>query len=315
MADFDPPFAVDNLTKRFQDALESLEGFPCGPVDRDLFNGLLFQIQSEIGNVITDAGIPHTNSRHTLLLEAIDRKITPFLRSVNSNQNGGVIQADNNRRFNLAMSDGTVFRLQLPDLPSAPPPQEETFTCTNVQLRDLSVTPNSFSRGNFTFTEFNQFAVQSAGAFPLTVSIDNPGIVILPETANRFRLGTANPGQQDFGRVTITAAPNRLIGDIVLSVFDVDFPTENLTSWSALPQTISPAFANTVESFVTIRNINSNTLSFNYQSISESIVIYVQSLLEGVPTFTAQRCVSNLGDIEFRNLSGDPISGNFEVVS
>lgn len=114
MADFDPPFADENVSKRFATVEEVAQGFPCGPADRDLFNMLLHQIQAEIGEVITYAGIAHTNARNTLLREAIVDLITPYLDQINGDSDGGTIIVNANRQFVLRMSDGTEWTLQLP---------------------------------------------------------------------------------------------------------------------------------------------------------------------------------------------------------
>lgn len=75
MADFDPPFAEDG-ERRLPTSTERETGFPCGPADRALFNGLLHRVESEIGEVIGFAGIAPTDDRHTLLREAIQNLIS-----------------------------------------------------------------------------------------------------------------------------------------------------------------------------------------------------------------------------------------------
>lgn len=118
MADWEPPFANDNTAKRFQNATEALQGFGCGPVDLKLFDGLIHQIQAELGEVITWGGITHTNDRNTLVREAIQAKLTPFLKSVNSDIDGGVIAANGSRQFLLKMSNDIEWKLQLPAQPA-----------------------------------------------------------------------------------------------------------------------------------------------------------------------------------------------------
>lgn len=75
MADFSIPFARD-AELRYPSQLESEQGFPCGPADRRLFNGLQHRVEAEIGNVISFAGITPTDERHTLLREAIEALIS-----------------------------------------------------------------------------------------------------------------------------------------------------------------------------------------------------------------------------------------------
>lgn len=74
MADFDVPFATD-AEKRFPSAAEHQQGFPCGPADQKLFNGLFYRLEAEIGSVVNFAGIGQTDARMTNLLEAIQQLI------------------------------------------------------------------------------------------------------------------------------------------------------------------------------------------------------------------------------------------------
>ncbi len=74
MADFSVPFGQD-AEFRYPSSTESAQGFPCGPADQELFNGLFRQLQAEVGSVIDFAGITQTNDRMTLLREAIEALI------------------------------------------------------------------------------------------------------------------------------------------------------------------------------------------------------------------------------------------------
>lgn len=74
MANFNPPFA-NGADKKYPTSDQRVNGFDCGPADRELFDGLFHRIESEIGSVITEAGITHTDDRMTLLLEAIQALI------------------------------------------------------------------------------------------------------------------------------------------------------------------------------------------------------------------------------------------------
>lgn len=74
MANFNPPFST-GADKRLPTSDERQQGFDCGPADRELFNGLFFRLESEIGSVVSHAGITQTDDRHTLLREAIEALI------------------------------------------------------------------------------------------------------------------------------------------------------------------------------------------------------------------------------------------------
>lgn len=75
MADFDPPFSDDVDSRRLPTLAERENGFPCGPADRTLFGGLFHRIESEIGEVISFAGLAPTDDRFTQLREAIQALI------------------------------------------------------------------------------------------------------------------------------------------------------------------------------------------------------------------------------------------------
>lgn len=70
MANFNPPFS-NTGDRRNPTSDERQNGFGCGPADRELFNGLYHRLESEIGEVITFAGIDMTDDRNTQLREAI----------------------------------------------------------------------------------------------------------------------------------------------------------------------------------------------------------------------------------------------------
>lgn len=72
MADFNPPFA-NSGSKRPPNSTEITNGFPCGALDRDLFNWLFYSTQAEINAVIVDAGIEPSNSSYNQLLQALKR--------------------------------------------------------------------------------------------------------------------------------------------------------------------------------------------------------------------------------------------------
>lgn len=71
MADFSTPFGASSV-KRLPTSTERTNGFPCGPADQSLFNGLVNRLESEVGEVIRFAGIVPTDDRFTQLREAIE---------------------------------------------------------------------------------------------------------------------------------------------------------------------------------------------------------------------------------------------------
>lgn len=70
MALLNPPFA-NVADKRFPTSDERANGFPCGPADQLLFNGLFHRIEAEIGAVITHAGITQSDTELDQLKDAI----------------------------------------------------------------------------------------------------------------------------------------------------------------------------------------------------------------------------------------------------
>lgn len=70
MADFAKPFADDG-EKRYPETSEKAAGFPCGPADQDLFNGMFYRLEAELGELITYSGITPTDARFTQVRESI----------------------------------------------------------------------------------------------------------------------------------------------------------------------------------------------------------------------------------------------------
>ena len=69
--DFDPPFA-DSADIRMPTDNEADNGFPCGPADQRLFNGLINRLEGNIGHVAAQAGeAPAQANDHTLLWRSI----------------------------------------------------------------------------------------------------------------------------------------------------------------------------------------------------------------------------------------------------
>lgn len=80
MADFDPPFASTGPT-RYPDATEKAVGFPCGPLDLNLFNGLFKRLESELNNVIKDAGIVPSDASFNQVSQAIQSLINTAIQN------------------------------------------------------------------------------------------------------------------------------------------------------------------------------------------------------------------------------------------
>jgi len=74
MPDFDPPFA-QNGEFRFPNANEQSLGWPCGPIDQNLLNGLFRLHNGNIGNVIAEAGVTGPDGDLTKLRRAIEALI------------------------------------------------------------------------------------------------------------------------------------------------------------------------------------------------------------------------------------------------
>lgn len=70
MADFNVPFAF-NAQRRTATTLEKENGFPCGPADVRLFNGLFHQLQNELKAIHVEAGIVGDDTTNTTTLDAI----------------------------------------------------------------------------------------------------------------------------------------------------------------------------------------------------------------------------------------------------
>lgn len=71
MADFSTPFG-ENGERRLPTGTEQSLGFPCGPADKALFTGLHHVLQSEVGEVISFAGLTPDDEDNTQLRQAIE---------------------------------------------------------------------------------------------------------------------------------------------------------------------------------------------------------------------------------------------------
>lgn len=70
MADVNVPFA-SNAGRRSPTADEKLNGFPCGPADQFLFNGLFYRLEAELRAVIVEAGLTPTDTNMGQVRDAI----------------------------------------------------------------------------------------------------------------------------------------------------------------------------------------------------------------------------------------------------
>lgn len=74
MANFATPFA-NSGPRRSPTSDERANGFPCGPADQALFNGLFHRIEAELGEVITFAGLTPTDAQYNQVRLAIQAMI------------------------------------------------------------------------------------------------------------------------------------------------------------------------------------------------------------------------------------------------
>ena len=74
MANFATPFA-NSGPRRVPTSDEKANGFPCGAADQALFNGLFHRIESEIGNVLSLAGVTQSDAQYNQLGQAIQSLI------------------------------------------------------------------------------------------------------------------------------------------------------------------------------------------------------------------------------------------------
>jgi hypothetical protein len=70
MADFSTPFA-NQAGRRVPTADEKINGFPCGPADQTLFNGLFNRLEAELGNLISYAGLVGSDADFAQVRKAI----------------------------------------------------------------------------------------------------------------------------------------------------------------------------------------------------------------------------------------------------
>lgn len=71
MADFSTPLGSVGGNTRLPTEDERDDGFPCGPADRALFNGLFRRIEAELGAIVDEAAITPSDSDDTTVLQAI----------------------------------------------------------------------------------------------------------------------------------------------------------------------------------------------------------------------------------------------------
>jgi hypothetical protein len=81
MPDFSPPFG-QNGNRRLPNANEQSLGWPCGPIDQALLNGLFHLHNGNIADVITEAGITGPDGDLTKLRRAIEALIASIVGEV-----------------------------------------------------------------------------------------------------------------------------------------------------------------------------------------------------------------------------------------
>lgn len=74
MANFTTPFS-NTGPRRNPTVDERANGFPCGPADQLLFNGLFHRIEAELGHLITFTGLTGTDTDFTQVRQAIQQMI------------------------------------------------------------------------------------------------------------------------------------------------------------------------------------------------------------------------------------------------
>lgn len=70
MANFEVPFSATG-PRRTPTVDEKANGFPCGPADQTLFNGMFHRIEAELGNLIAYAGLAPTDADYTQVRKSI----------------------------------------------------------------------------------------------------------------------------------------------------------------------------------------------------------------------------------------------------
>lgn len=185
-----------------------------------------------------------------------------------------------------------------------------SFTCEPVLIKDASIVGQSFVREDFDFIDVNPQTVQSTGAMGLTINVADPNLTLIGFSLNRVSFEQINPSNPASGLVTFTFTED--ICDFKILVRDPDVPIENLTGWSKTPDSIVPPFAPQVESVVTITEVNSNTVTVNYQTaIGATISIYIVEVTTCAPCFPANKCTNSIGTVKYEDANGVELSGNY----
>ena len=105
MHNFNPPWARDNVTKRSPTSLEDLNGFQCGPVERDLFNGIINRIEYALQTVGIYASGGGTAAHATNTLLSTLAQQPSQMQPRDSVLNNGV--------FTIGAEDAGVWSLEL----------------------------------------------------------------------------------------------------------------------------------------------------------------------------------------------------------
>ena len=122
-----------DIVKRFPNANEESTGFPTGPADIDLFNGMFYGLNQEVRNVILAGGITPSNGSTAQLVAAINALISAATGTGDTSQFLLVDQAASRLPIwpEVQTDDGT-FNITSPGAGQARLPADVTFTHRGV---------------------------------------------------------------------------------------------------------------------------------------------------------------------------------------
>lgn len=184
MANFTPPFGSD-AAKRPPTANEKTNGFQCGPAEQRLFNGLFHRIESEIGDVISHAGLIPSDGDLTQLRQAIDAQIGVAVGNIGGNTDDFLLLSQASARLpifpEIVSSD---FRMNISS------PASGTIRIPgNVQFIHRGINPITTVETDFSTDVSSTYHIRwhKTDGFvmrDLASNIYNPGT--LPETDTAF---------------------------------------------------------------------------------------------------------------------------------
>lgn len=182
-------------------------------------------------------------------------------------------------------------------------------TCSDVQIVNTNLQGSTFNNAQVgAWSDITATSVVSTGSYAVNASVSGSNLTIYDIGANRLRIETT--GTTASGTLTFTF-PND-VSEIELSLFDVDAPGETFSSWSTLPDSVTPSFGNGVTSIATFTGVNDTTLTANFTTTGGAAVIQIISVTEASPCFDAQRCVDSSGTVTYNDMtSGAVLTGTF----